>query len=162
MTLGSDRSEAATSLASLLTCLESSRLLGRGFPRLPSDISLDAALDLRDAAVFDDRWMAAHHAIVALEKNSPAATGEQAEAARISELAFMRAFESSSSPDFSGYVSDDFELLSRALLVGYDSPWLTALFDAYSENRFPYGTLSESMASLGNSIQKAAITSSRS
>ena len=40
-----------------------------------------------------------------------------------------------------GDVSDDFGLLHRALVTGYEDPWLSALGHEYIQQRIPTGRL---------------------
>ena len=57
------------------------------------------------------------------------------------EWAFKRALVISSHADIAASVSDDFELIARALQVDWSDEWLAALWLEYRAGRFPCGEL---------------------
>jgi hypothetical protein len=97
-----------------------------------------ALLDSRDAQPFDDEWVRVHKAIEQEKRGSSLNTAIEDE---IRELAFKKAYQNTGNGEIAGYVSDDFDLLARAIAVGYSDPWLELLLDEYQSGRFPHGDL---------------------
>jgi hypothetical protein len=118
-------------LSRLLSRLEGGSLLA--VPLLePHEIG--AALDARNDEQFESEWLRLHERLTAADKADDAT---EAALTRIRELAFKAAYRGTDDPDFAGYVSDDFELVARAIIVGEYDPWLNGLFAAYRDGRFP-------------------------
>lgn len=106
----------------------------------PSDI--DDVLDLRDGPDFDPLWGPVFDAVKAAKvgRDLTDATYE-AELLKLREVAYLAAFDMTRSPEFAGYLSDDFWLLGDALWVEHEDAWLNALFLEYKNGRFPRGKL---------------------
>lgn len=113
-------------------------------------LAIDAALEARDASPFDREWMRVFRLLEshAIEAESGSAVE------RIRERAFKLCFAATENPELSGYVSDDFDLLARALSVGVEDEWLTSLFSEYLEGRFPTGTLRRSPRSMADLVRR--------
>ena len=103
-----------------------------------SDDEQCALLDSRDAQPFDDEWVRVHKAIEQEKRASSLNTAIEDE---IRELAFKKAYQNTGNGEIAGYVSDDFDLLARAIAVGYFDPWLNLLWNEYQAGRFPHGDL---------------------
>ena len=141
-------------LAQLATLIEQTPL----FTHAPfaKEAELHNALDARDSDPFDATWMAHYTALQPLEVTHPLQPEERALISRIRERAFKAAFATSSSADLAGYISDDFDLLARALCLDYESPWLSALLHSYVQGTFPTGDLLSHQSSLSATLQQCA------
>ena len=56
---------------------------------------------------------------------------------QIREAAFKAAFQHTSDAELSGDISDDFEIIAKALAIGIEEPWLSGLFNLYMHGRLP-------------------------
>jgi len=135
-----------TEITQLLAKLESGGLLAT--PLLDTE-EIDTALDARDGEGFEVDWLRVHERL-SLEAKSDEPT--EAVLKRIREVAFKAAYRHSENPDFAGYVSDDFDLVSRALISEMDDPWLNGLFAEYVAGRFPSGAVNPSSIRLADQI----------
>jgi hypothetical protein len=104
---------------------------------LPSGSEADAAMDSRDQAETERKWLREHESVQRLLSSVTTSDMERKLVKEIAEAAFRKAFEASHHPELAGLVSDDLQLLAGALVVGYRSPTLEKLWQAYSEGRFP-------------------------
>lgn len=98
---------------------------------------IDELLDLRDAKEFDEKWMEVY-------KHMECLRDEIKDRKLINDIrkeAFFKANILSNSSELAGYVSDDFELISEALEIGYNDEWLNGLFNCYLSRTFPCGEM---------------------
>lgn len=58
----------------------------------------------------------------------------------------------SGSSDIASCVSDDFEIICKACIYGYDDKWLNSLIMSYAKNKFPCGKLEITEYNLKDSI----------
>ncbi|MBE6753941.1 MAG: hypothetical protein E7559_06280 [Ruminococcaceae bacterium] len=98
---------------------------------------IDELVDLRYSANFDRQWMRVYND---LKQTTPDAETTQT-IDKIRELSFLMAYGMTESDDIAGLLSDDFELICKAHLAGYNDGWLNALICAYAAGQFPCGTL---------------------
>lgn len=98
---------------------------------------IDELLDLRDVKEFDKRWMEVYKHLELLRDEIK----DRKLIDDIRKEAFFKANSLSNSSEFAGYVSDDFELISEALEIGYNNKWLNGLFNCYLSNKFPCGQI---------------------
>ncbi len=56
-------------------------------------------------------------------------------------MAVYRGTETAGFTELAPAISDDFDLIARALSIGFSDPWLNALFLSYSTGEFPCGHL---------------------
>jgi hypothetical protein len=110
----------------------------------------DVALAARDEPPFDGEWMRVFDSLKGRSMES--AHGPVIE--RIRERAFKLCFAATGDPDLSGYVSDDFDLLARALSAEVDDEWLARVMSEYLVGRFPSGDLPRSYSSLRGMVQE--------
>ena len=88
----------------------------------------------RDGFEFEDEWIKLFNRIEAENlSESDAVVVNQ-----IREIAFKTAFQHCSDPDLSGYISDDFELISRGATEEINDHFLNALLEAYVDGRVPH------------------------
>lgn len=98
-------------------------------------IDLYSALDARDEADFDERWMAEFHRL------SQKSFSDEAQALidRLRELAFKGAYRAVQNADAAARVSDDVELIAKSLALGEEESWPTAfLWASYLRGEFPH------------------------
>lgn len=98
---------------------------------------VDDLLDDRDNDVFSTQWMVEFDNVEKLKVSSESLGVDDALLERI----FKDVFSKSSSSDLASYVSDDFGLLIDAVIVGYESKWLNALWDSYVAGIIPRGEI---------------------
>ncbi|WP_086929576.1 hypothetical protein [Agarilytica rhodophyticola] len=105
-----------------------------------SAIDIDSALDKRDSGPFDSHWMSAFNETESIYKKM--ALNEQVIASinKIRELAFKAVKEAADS-EIAAYVSDDFELIAKSVVINSTNLWVSALFSTYISGNFPYGDL---------------------
>jgi hypothetical protein len=76
-----------------------------------------------------------------LRKVNPISKKEMTLIGEIRETAFLCTFNLTQHDDASGDISDDFELIATALVLGVQDPWLNGLWLAYRQGRFPTGAI---------------------
>ncbi len=99
---------------------------------------LDLILDERDESVFDSEWIRNYEAI---NEKKGITDHEIEEIDIIREISFKAAYNATESADLAGYISDDFELIAKALILNYNDEWLNALAKEYVEDMIPHGSL---------------------
>lgn len=97
-------------------------------------------LDARDSQTFDSEWMRVYSAVQDIEVGGELQT-KNIVIDELREWAFKRAHGISGNAEIAACVSDDFEILARALQANYSDEWLGALWQQYREGRFPCGDL---------------------
>lgn len=111
-------------------CLETGVLLSA---KTFEHLSFDALLSKRDSQAFEEKWLALFNLTEQLS------FGEQQTFTinRIRELAFKAVFSATANSDLAGYVSDDFEIISKGIAGKLRDGFLFSLVMAYSEGRIP-------------------------
>lgn len=102
------------------------------------------ALDGRDAEPFDGNWIDSFNALADL----PDAEAAEPAIDEIRERVFRIVFGATNSSELAGYVSDDFELIAKALLTNRNDEFVNALWSEYAAGRFPTGDLAPVSGSL--------------
>jgi hypothetical protein len=125
-------------VAIILKMLESGQLIT---PPVFDDLDLNDALDARDDPIFDKEWMRVYDQVKPVFESSVDDADLIARIDKVRELSFIRTDRIVRIHDIAGYVSGDFELFCWALLVGFEDPWLNALWNSYRVGRFPRGGL---------------------
>lgn len=92
-------------------------------------------LERRDDPAFEERWMACHARLESVAGGLT--TGARAAILQVREQAYRRTFSVTQSPDLAGYVSDDFDLIARALAAGLHDPWIEQLLARYIAGELP-------------------------
>lgn len=113
-----------------------------------ADCDVDELLDMRDDDEFDSEWMRVYN--VLNEINIDDSDKQTIDSVR--EESFIRAFNLSGSSDVASCVSDDFEIICKAYICGYDDKWLNSLIMSYAQNKFPCGKLEITEYNLTDSI----------
>jgi hypothetical protein len=118
-------------LLDLVTDLESGRLLSHNHLATLNERELEH----RDDPAFEQRWMACH---ARLEHVTEGLTPDaRATILRVREQTYRRTFSVTQSPDLAGYVSDDFDLIARALAAELQDPWIEQLLARYLAGELP-------------------------
>ena len=94
-------------------------------------------LDDRETADFDGEWKRVYRQIGEV----PLANDVLEELDALAAETFRRCYEHADGGQLAPYVSDDFDLLARALLLNFDDAWLRGLWHSYAHERFPRGVL---------------------
>lgn len=106
-----------------------------------NNINVNDFLDERDEDPFDGDWVNAFNEVKKQFETLHPERSAIDKIDKIRELAFRSAFSGSNSSDLAGYVSDDFELISKAIVINSDNKWVTTLLDIYLGGGFPSGKL---------------------
>lgn len=100
----------------------------------------DDLLDERESDSFDGEWMRVYSAVQDAEVEGELQT-KNVTIDELREWAFKRAHGISGHAEIAAAVSDDMELIARALQANYSDEWLGALWQTYREGRFPCGDI---------------------
>ncbi len=95
--------------------------------------NIDDLLSMRDEVEFDSEWMRVYSV---LEEYSFDDETER-DIDEVRQAAFETAYALSNSDEIAGFVSDDFEMICRAYVIGLEDKWMNALVRSYTEHRFP-------------------------
>ncbi len=125
-------------LEKLTVMIEKGRLLS---PEMFGGLDIDAALDQRDSPEFDEHWMNIYNKVEEESSAEPLGERELSRVERAAEVAYKTSFQNSESPELAGYISDDFDLIAKALLLSFNDSWLNSLLASYCDGRFPKGKL---------------------
>ena len=104
--------------------------------------AIDDLLDARESQIFDEEWMRCYSAVQDLEVEGELQT-RNVIIDELREWTFKRAYKLSSHAELAAYVSDDFDLIARALQADYSDDWLGALWQTYRAGGFPCGEISD-------------------
>lgn len=113
-----------------------------------ADCDVDELLDLRDDDEFDSEWMRVYNILNQINIED----SEKQIIDSIREKSFLRVYNLSESSDIASCVSDDFEIICKACISGYDDKWLNSLIMSYAKNKFPCGKLEITEYNLTDSI----------
>ncbi|WP_417763050.1 hypothetical protein [Shewanella sp.] len=97
--------------------------------------NLDALLDQRDSAPFDTAWMASFNTISRQWQSADLAS-DAIDALR--QESFLASSRHTQQHEIASYVSDDFELIGKMLLLGATEPFVQHLLSQYQQNCIPY------------------------
>lgn len=125
------------------------KLLGH---ELFKGVDLEKVLDERDTDPFDTIWVRVSEEVQSLD---PSYSNKKSEGIR--ELAFKASYKNGGEGDIAAYISDDFGLIDDALRLGYNSPWLSGLFQCYVNNSVPCGTLNPQSKTLAELINETEL-----
>jgi hypothetical protein len=120
-------------IAKILELLSSPTFLAK----INSGIDFFSSLDGRETPEFDRTWIAAYDEL----KLSYLTESQSAHLDQIRKKAYLSCLEVTGSADMAGYVSDDFELIVRAIFNDSGNLWISALAGEYLAGGFPQGTI---------------------
>ena len=95
-----------------------------------------ALLEERDEPGFDGEWMRVYTAVQDSEVEGEIQKSNVL-IDEIRESTYTRAFQLTRNAELAGAVSDDFDLIARAVQIGYEDPWLDEMWEEYEAGRFP-------------------------
>ena len=101
------------------------------------EIDLDEILDTRKEESFDSFWINSFKKFESL----PLSELDREEIDKIRELAFKQTHKFTDNSELSAYISDDFELISRAIIVEADDPFINSLWSSYRSGIIPHGEI---------------------
>jgi hypothetical protein len=95
-------------------------------------INLDALLDSRDEAPFDDNWMKSYDSVEALwgQRNSDCVN-------TVAEKAYKTAARISALHEASSYISDDFRLMAQVFELNHNDEFINGLLTQYASGHIP-------------------------
>jgi hypothetical protein len=97
-----------------------------------SDTEIDLVLSQRDRDEFSEKWIIANKMIGALTNQDDLEIIQ-----RIRHESFLKSFERWYSSDLAAYISDDMELIAKALCINSFDPWVNSLLVAYQMGKIP-------------------------
>ncbi len=112
------------------------------------DCDINELLDSRDKDEFDSEWMRVYNILneISIEDS------EKQTIDSIRKKIFLQVYNLLESSDIASCISDDFEIICRACVSGYDDKWLNSLIMSYAKNKFPCGKLEITGYNLTDSI----------
>lgn len=116
---------------------------------LKQNCDIDTLLDLREEEVFDSEWI---RVFQQLEKFEISSTEKQL-IDTIREKSFLQTYHLLESSDIAACVSDDFELICKAYLSGFDDTWLNSVIMSYVSYSFPCGEVEKTEYALEESMK---------
>ncbi|MFT2112717.1 hypothetical protein [Marinomonas sp. 2405UD68-3] len=105
------------------------------------EIDIDELLDKRDEDPFDSDWVLANEKmeLELANQNLGQATLDFIE--QIREESFKAANKNLANGEIAEYVSDDFELIAKSIVIISSDPWVASLLGTYLNGEFPIGLL---------------------
>ncbi|PHS04349.1 MAG: hypothetical protein COA78_16790 [Blastopirellula sp.] len=101
------------------------------------ELDLDSILDQRDEKVFEQPWLECSERIEAAWnlKAPDGATQELMDQVR--KESFLAVSRATSQHEIASYVSDDFGLISKSILLGINDTYANGLFEVYCQGKLP-------------------------
>lgn len=106
-----------------------------------SEDEQDDMLDVRDYQGFETEWLKVSQAVKQREESQQVGDEDKTAIDELREATFKKTYQVTGNGEISGCVSDDFDLIARALVVDYSDAWLDALWTKYQTGDFPNGKL---------------------
>jgi hypothetical protein len=107
----------------------------------PSEIAAldyDTILDARDSdREFGRQWTQSYTNIENVWKTTEVDQELKSLAEEIRKESFLSVSRSTAQHEISSYVSDDFDIIIRRIILGIDDPFLDKLWSAYISNQIP-------------------------
>ena len=102
--------------------------------KLFNNLDEDIVLDMRDRSEFEDEWLRVSNILDEIKVDSK----NDELIYEIRKHSFINVYNITKSDELSAYISDDFELISKAIVLGYNDKWLNSLILSYADFKFPY------------------------
>ncbi|HEX8176513.1 MAG TPA: hypothetical protein VF543_15590 [Pyrinomonadaceae bacterium] len=113
----------------------------------------DDLLDARDSnEQFEAQWLCVDSEVNQLLRVEEIESGVRQLAEDVRRESFLVVSEATRQHELASYISDDFGLIARAVIVGYDDPWLNGLWMAYKGQSLPKPPIEEYPGKLSNLI----------
>lgn len=103
-------------------------------PKLFNNLDEDTVLDFRDEPEFENEWLRISDILDTMKVDSK----NDELIYEIRKHSFINVYNTTKSDELSAYISDDFELISKAIVLGYNDKWLNSLILSYANFKFPY------------------------
>ncbi len=113
-------------------------------------IDIDEVLDQRDDCSFDDEWVKTYEELQKVSFTEPVNDIINA----IRETVFKKIYKITESSDLAAYISDDFELICKASVSGYENVWIAKLTNVYVNKEIPYGNLENNVTWFSNEFDQ--------
>ncbi len=101
------------------------------------DLRPDEILDKRDSDPFDSKWVNCFKEIEKRLRNFPLTEEIENEIHELREISFKVTSEATKQHEISSYVSDDFELISKAIYLRLNNNFANEMLESYRENNVP-------------------------
>ena len=98
---------------------------------------INELLDLRENSSFDIAWVKSFEELEKLDYLER----EIRLIDKIREECYIQTYQLTNSSDISGYISDDFELISKAYCLNINNQWINTIALKYINNTFPCGEI---------------------
>ena len=106
-------------------------------PSYYAQADCDELLDLRDlSGSFESEWIACHADIKAKWSDSDDPSGDISNE-QIRYTSFITVSNATEQHEIASYVSDDFDLIHKSIVLGERSPIIEYLIEAYTSGKFP-------------------------
>jgi len=94
---------------------------------------IDELLDSRDSDPFDSNWVEAYEILKQNNKNINANDKNEVDKflEEIRKDVFIKTMKASQSSDLAAYVSDDFEMIGTALILGGSNSFIASMLNSY-------------------------------
>ncbi len=115
-------------------------------------LDIEDALCQRDSFEFEHEWLRVFHEIETLLEIQPLHQDDLQQVNMLREKTYKRVYEHTQYSEICAYVSDDFEMISKALILSYNDSWLNALWNEYKSGVFPCGVLKKKTGTLSELI----------
>lgn len=102
--------------------------------KLFNNLDEDTVLDIRDEPEFENEWLRVSDILDTMKVDSK----NDELIYEIRKHSFINVYNITKSDELSAYISDDFELISKAIVLGYNDKWLNSLTLSYANFKFPY------------------------
>lgn len=123
-------------------------------PATLTQTDYDNLLNARDASAFATPWTDAYNAISSDYNKVALDQREKARIDKIREYVYKRVYQRTEVSDLASYVSDDFDLILKCLLLDAEHDWVNALWLSYKEGAIPSGALTKVSGSLKDFVMK--------
>lgn len=111
-------------------------------------LDYDDLMDRRDEPEFDSEWGEAYERIEGRQELVPM----KGEIDLIREWSFRYVFSQTGHHEMAATVSDDFDLIVSAAILGIDDGWINALWWEYKSGRIPVGVLARRPGAVKDNI----------
>ncbi len=108
------------------------------------DYDIDEVLDLRDDKNFDLEWCRVYNEIEDLDIKEE----DLIVINDIRKNVYLKVCDITEECEIAGYISDDFELISKAYIRGINDSWLNMVISLYANDIIPFGKLEKSTSDI--------------
>lgn len=106
-----------------------------------ANLTIDEILDSRDNNPFDSEWVRVYNEIEKLKKEKEYTAEQETYNSDVREQVFKKIYKLSGHSALSGYISDDFGMITDSRILNYSDTWLNILISCYENSMVPSGSL---------------------